>query len=519
MENNANNSFTENITEFHQQSKENRDSSTVCTDDSPTLSSGENVKSIDNKNDPKRVLFVPENFRSIIGDFVNDLSCTFPEYSFLWEKWGPSHLLEEQETIELFEYVLKIFPERFFDILYQNDEIFNIDSEINTLFLPNVEFKVIFNCNGISETTKKVIWKYLQLILFSILNSINDKSRFGESINIFDGLDENILQEKLEETVKGMSDFFTNINNLSSTSNFASNLSSSTDENSSERDDENIDDTEENINQPNTSGESKDESSPNMSFDFENNLPNPEELHEHLKTLFDGKIGKLAKELAEEITEDINQFIDKDDLEKVKTSQDVIKTLLKNPKKMMDLVKNVGKKLNTKMESGEISQDEIMKEAGDLFSKMKDMKGTKQFNEMFKNMANQLGMNGNGMKPDTNAMEQKMKNMQLKEKLKKRLQTKKENSSSHFPSQSMANGSSSTNLPEESTNIHNDLFSSSNGDFIKNPFQEIENIMKNLGLSDLNDDLNTSSTTRCSDEKINKDGNTSSKNKKKNKKR
>lgn len=509
MEKNTNNSFTENITDAHfpPQATELRDYTEQSIDE----------------NDPKRVLFVPENFRSIIGDFVNDLSCTFPEYSFLWEKWSASRLLGEQETIKLFEYVLKVFPERFFDILYQNDEIFNIDSEINTMFLPNVEFKIIFNCNGISENTKKVIWRYLQLILFSILNSINDKSRFGESMNIFDGLDENILQEKLEETVKGMSNFFTNINLPSqSTTNCDSsersveeslnNLGSTTASSTSPMDDspsENCDTSTKNVNQTNRSGESKDENegSPNMSFDFENNLPNPEELHEHLKSLFDGKIGKLAKELAEEITEDINQFIDKDDLENVKTSQDVIKTLLKNPKKMMDLVKNVGKKLNTKMESGEISQEEIMKEAGDLFSKMKDMKGTKQFNEMFKNMAKQMGMNGNGMKPDTNAMEQKMKNMQLKEKLKKRLQTKKEFSSSQ------------PRLPEESTNIKNDPFMSNNEEFLKNPFQEIENIMKNLGLSDSSDVFPPRSTTQCPDENVNKDSNTSSKNKKKNKKR
>ena len=416
----------------------------------------------------KREIFVPENFRTIIGDFVNDLSSTFPEYSFLWDKWSFSHSLGEQELIELFEYTLKVFPERFFDILYQNDEIFLVDSEINTMFLPNVDFKIIFCCNGISENTKKVIWKYLQLILFSILNSIHDKSKFGESINIFEGLDESILQEKLEETIKGMNDFFTNLSS------------------SSEKEDTASPPQESETPTTDPSG-TEGASSPNMSFDFENNLPNPEELHEHLKTLFDGKIGKLAKELAEEITEDIHQFIDKDDLENVKTSQDVIKTLLKNPKKMMDLVKNVGKKLNTKMESGEISQEEIMKEAGDLFSKMKDMKGTNQFNEIFKNMAKQMGMNG--MKPNTNAMEQKMKSMQVKEKLRKRLQNKKE---MNLPSQDKESADSSFfQNGEQMMKDFANLASQSSGEKSMNPFQEIENIMKNLGLSDSKESPNT----------------------------
>ena len=37
--------------------------------------------------------------------------------------------------------------------LYQNNDIFNADSEINTTFLPNVDFKLLFNCEGVSENT------------------------------------------------------------------------------------------------------------------------------------------------------------------------------------------------------------------------------------------------------------------------------------------------------------------------------------------------------------------------------
>ena len=31
---------------------------------------------------------VPQNFRSIIFDFTNDLSITFPEYTFMWSTWS-----------------------------------------------------------------------------------------------------------------------------------------------------------------------------------------------------------------------------------------------------------------------------------------------------------------------------------------------------------------------------------------------------------------------------------------------
>jgi hypothetical protein len=139
------------------------------------------------------------------------------------------------------------------------------------------------------------------------------------------------------------------------------------------------------------------------------------------------------------------------------------------------------------MESGEISQEEIMKEAGDLFSKMKDMKGTSQFNEIFKNMAKQMGMNG--MKPNTNAMEQKMKSMQVKEKLRKRLQNKKE---MYLPSQDKESSDSSFfQNGEQMMKDFANLASQSSGEKSMNPFQEIENIMKNLGLSDSKETPNT----------------------------
>ena len=42
---------------------------------------------------------------------------------------------------------------------------------------------------------------------------------------------------------------------------------------------------------------------------------------------------------------------------------------------MMDLVKNVGSKLDNKIKSGDIKESELMQEATELMSKMKDMPG------------------------------------------------------------------------------------------------------------------------------------------------
>merc|ERR1711991_522131 len=107
------------------------------------------------------IMEIPTNFKTTISDLIKDLSNTFPEHNNLWEEWND---MNDEKYQKLFEYCLTVYPERFFDILYQN-EIFESDSDSNTFFLPNVDFKILFNSEGVSEQTKQPIWKYLQLIL------------------------------------------------------------------------------------------------------------------------------------------------------------------------------------------------------------------------------------------------------------------------------------------------------------------------------------------------------------------
>jgi len=351
---------------------------------------------------------IPSNFRSLLADFTKDLSTTFPDYSYLWSKWHDDEVSDDQLKIVL-DHCLKVMPERFFDILYQNENIFKEDSETNTYFLPNVSFKFLFNCEDITEKTKKAMWKYLQLLLFSIVGGIKDKANFGDTMNVFEGINEGDLHEKLKETMGGITDFFSNMENL--------NTESQPSEPSSE------------------TGQSETGQSENTQEHFRNmfenmgssfgGMPNMENIQDHLKTLFDGKIGKLAKEMAEEISDEFSDLVG-EDMKDVKNTQDVIKNLMKNPKKIMDLMKKVSGKLDSKMKSGEISRDELMKEAGDLMSKMKDMGGKDQFAEMFKKMAGSMGGLGKNMKLDTNALDRMTKEASTRERMKTKLEQKKQ---------------------------------------------------------------------------------------------
>jgi hypothetical protein len=364
------------------------------------------------------MLRVPSNFNSMVYDFIHDLTATFPEYAFLWKRWlNPAMPMEEQE--ELFLFFTKVFPERFFDILYQNDDIFAKDSGSSTVFLPNVDFKILFHCGNITENTKKAIWKYLQLILISVLNSVQNKKTFGDAANLFEGFDENVIQEKLNETIEGISEFFktlgkTEANNTPGTS---EKQGDSSQFNPEEMFEKMMDDM--------SKGESPfgNSESP-LGSDKTAGMPNAEELHEHLKGLFDGKIGSLAKEMAEEISEDMKEIFDQGDMSDVRSTQDILKKMVKNPTKMMDLMKNIGSKLQNKMKSGEISEEEIMKEASELMCKMKGMTGGQGgFADIMKNMAQ--GLAGGKAKFNMGAFNRMEKQLSNKERLMAKLEQKR----------------------------------------------------------------------------------------------
>jgi len=375
---------------------------------------------------------IPKNFVSVIGDFAKDLALTFPEYADLWNDII-SQNLTDTKIKDIFEHCKTVYPERFFDILYQNDSIFSPESTINVQFLPNVDFKVIYNTEGVSDNTKKTIWKYLQLMLFTVIGEIKDKTGFGETMNMFDGIDEKVLHEKLSETMSSLTDFFNNIGSASE--------SNENEENTDEKDAEEFKNMFDNM-------PSAEEFAKEFPFDKKmEGMPNMENIQDHLKTIFEGKIGSLAKEMAEEISGEFADLLG-EDAANTGNPQDIIKKLMKNPKKIMDLMKSVSGKLDSKMKNGEISREEIMKEASEMIGKMKDMGDNNELNNMFKKMAKGMGglgglgglaaslggMGGLGglgaglgknVRLDTNAMNRAAKKDKLKENALKRVELKR----------------------------------------------------------------------------------------------
>ena len=325
-------------------------------------------------------LIPSDEFYKIINDFTSDIVITFPEYSGLISKWWnrPSDNVEEskkKESLFVFRHCVKIFPERFFDILYKNVDMFKEESDVTTEFLPGIVFKHLWILD-ISDKTKETIWKYLQLILFSVIGSVHSTSELGDTAKLFEEINEEELKKKLEETLEGMQNLFETTNN----------------------------------------------SSPEMDSNINmENMPNAQQLHEHINSMMGGKLGKLALELAEDTAKDLNL-----DMDNTGDAKDVFQKLFKNPGKMMNMVKNIGSKIDEKIKSGEIKESELMEEGVELLNKMKNMPGMEDMQQMFSQMG--IPGLGKGAKINMGAMEaqlnRNMKNSKMKERMRANVEAK-----------------------------------------------------------------------------------------------
>jgi hypothetical protein len=148
-------------------------------------------------------------------------------------------------------------------------------------------------------------------------------------------------------------------------------------------------------------------------------MPNAQEIHEHINSMMGGKLGKLAMELAEETAADLNL-----DMDNTGDAKDVFQKLFKNPGKMMNMVKNIGSKIDDKIKSGEIKESELMQEGMELLEKMKNMPGMGDMQKMFSQMG--IPGLGKGAKINMGAMEaqlnKNMKNAQMKERIRAKAQ-------------------------------------------------------------------------------------------------
>jgi len=313
-------------------------------------------------------------FKKILRDMVNDLMRTFPELENTLDKdlkvvWKNSEY--DMDTLEasyesILTYCKGVFPERFFDILYQNEEMF-INEDLNLCFLPGIDYRALWK-EDISDNTRETIWKYLQLFLFSILSNVNDGKSFGDTADLFKAINEDVFKTKLESTINEMKNMFSNME---------------------------------------TGGDEK---------TVPDNLPDAESIHDHVAGMMEGKLGSLAKEIAEETAANMNI-----DMNNVTSINDVFSNLLKDPSKLTGMIKNVGSKLDEKIKSGDIKESELLEEASEMMKKMKTMPGM----ENIQSILSKMGLGGKG-KVNHAAMQAQMEKNINQAKQKEKMRQKAE---------------------------------------------------------------------------------------------
>ena len=366
---------------------------------------------------------------NIVAEFSRDLTAVFPEYAYLWKKWETVPT-SAHDRKHIMGHLRQVYLARFFDILYQSEAIFSGDSNTNLQFLPGVDFRLLMLCKDVSDNTKQSIWKYLQLITFALLKC-DGKDQEETMRNFFDGdamgkMDEEMLKSKIAEAMDSMRGFFSTA--------------------ASADDDDDDDDSDVEEVKYNTKGDEDAEEdgyakplNPGKFFKnmfggkggmFEkmfsglNNDGNPQDILDRLKEMMGGKIGKLATELMEEAADDFREtFGDDAELNDLTSMPEVAKKILKDPTKIMPLVEKLRAKVDAKMKSGDISREELQKEAEEMMNKMG--MDSSNIQEMAAMMMKQMGGLGKGMRMDTNAMNNHFKKTSMREKMRERYERRK----------------------------------------------------------------------------------------------
>lgn len=336
------------------------------------------AKSKDIKGDRKPV---KTEFIKLIQEFIPDLNKEFPEVvEQLPEEMKVLTLISLTEEVELddktyesylqvYNHSLQTIPNSCLNIMYENEDMFDEPCE----FILGVSFSELWKTAN--ENTKTILWKYMQLFLFMIMPEITDTKIFGENtFRLFEMIDEEKFKEKINDTMKEIQGFFDNSD---------------------------------------------------MKNMKQEDIPDVNEFHDHLKGLFDGKLGSLAKEISDELYEDMD-FSDLE--ESLKDSQgemsyDVLfKKLMNNPSKMFNIVQSIQKKIQTKIQSGEINESELMKNAYDMMSKMKssNIPGMDQFGDILKSFG------GADLSASKNNLSNMMKKTQQRERMQKKLEQRRQ---------------------------------------------------------------------------------------------
>jgi hypothetical protein len=242
-----------------------------------------------------------EYFNYTLKLFITDIIKIKPEYKDTLEEYYGELLKEENSNDDKY---IKRFMRKTHEykalISSKNEELFSS----SLILLKNVDFHELWNSDGFTEENKNTIWEYIQTMYVLGETIISDSDKIKNLVENFKKIRN---KEEIETTDDADGELMNMIKNLA-----------------------------------------------------ENQAKENPVIDESI--LENGLIGSLAKELAEDINlEDLNLNISQDS----DSINDVFSNLLSgdNPMNFMNLIQNVGKKIQTKMETQNIDQNKLMEEA------------------------------------------------------------------------------------------------------------------------------------------------------------
>lgn len=285
-------------------------------------------------------------FCESLCEFLTELQAVFPERKDKLQEHMENMKLNPQYYLDWFEVISNKY---FSDIASKNEAMF--EGAVEVELLPGIDFRALWKCN-ISGNTKNAIWRYLHVLLLFVFQHGMQTENMNEAFREWDKiLDKGELStERLEEMRTQTERVFQLMQNLAT---------------------------------PLTPEEKTPSSDADADADAAAPTPTSDAFMDKLEN---SNIARLAEELAKDMDPSTAQGI-----------------FGKDPKQIMDLVKNVGSKIQGKLSTGEICQEDLLNEAQDLLSSMKDSKAFQNLfqqgtagnpMDLFANLAKQMGSTG-----------------------------------------------------------------------------------------------------------------------------
>ena len=301
-----------------------------------------------------------EYFNYNLKLFVNDIIKVFPDLKEELVEYYGIILVEESSNEDKFikRFMRKLADKKNF-ISQKDDKLFEESIHI----LKSVDFKDLWVSEKLKDSTKQTIWDYLQTLYVIGETIVSDSDSIKKLVENFKKVREKPGSENEDETTE-LEDADKQVLDM------IKNLSEKT----------------------------KPENMPEINEELINN----------------GLIGNLAKELAEDINlDDFNLNMD----ENSENVTDVFSNLISgdNPMKFMNLIQNVGQKIQNKLSSGDLDQSKLVDEA----QTMMGMLGNN--NPLFDNLLNKTK---NEMK-EANEAETSSYNNPTRDRLRKKLEQRK----------------------------------------------------------------------------------------------